>query len=160
MFLIGVDDSRISWINTFFYIGEIMGCLSIARVPDVMGRKWPFLVSLIIQFPVYLGFFFSKNLNLTTALSFIMGFLHIGLYNGGYINVCEYVHLPWKNNVCTILLVFDMLTTIMIGVYFHSISRYWAYFPMIGLAFNLIAIFGIFMIPESPEYLYSNYKFP
>jgi hypothetical protein len=99
-------------------------------------------------------------LNLTTALSFLMGFLHIGLYNGGYINVCEYVHLPWKNNVCTVLLVFDMLTTIMIGVYFHSISRNWVYFPLVGLAFNFIAIFGIYMIPESPEYLYSYYKFP
>lgn len=88
-----------------------------------------------------------------------MGYLRIGLYNGGYINVCEYVHLPWKNHVCTILLVFDMLTSILAGVYFHYISRNYIYFSLIGVVFNAIAIIGIFMIPESPEYLYSYYKF-
>ena len=74
--------------------------------------------------------------------------------------MAEYVHNPWKNHVCTVLLVFDMLTTIMIGVYYHSISRVWWYFPLTGLVFNFIAIIGIFFIPESPEYLYSYYKFP
>lgn len=88
-----------------------------------------------------------------------MGFLHIAIYNGGYVNVCEYVHKPWKNHVCTILLVFDMLTTILIGVYFHYVSRYWLWFIMIGLISNIIAVVGIFFIPESPEYLYSYYRF-
>ena len=89
-----------------------------------------------------------------------MGFLHIGIYNGGYVNVCEYVHTPWKNNVCTILLVFDMLTTIFIGIYFHYVSKYWLWFSLIGLVFNIVSLFGIYLIPESPEYLYSFYRFP
>jgi hypothetical protein len=88
-----------------------------------------------------------------------MGYLRIGLYNGGYINVCEYVHTPWKNHVCTILLVFDMFTSILMGVYFHYISNYWLYFSLIGISFNALAILGIFLIPESPEYLYFYYKF-
>jgi hypothetical protein len=54
-----------------------------------------------------------------------MGFLHIGIYNGCYINVCEYVDIRWKNKVCTLLLVFDMLTCIIIGIYWRFISKYW-----------------------------------
>lgn len=88
-----------------------------------------------------------------------MGFLHIGIYNGGYVNVCEYVHAPWKNHVCTVLLACDMLTTIMIGVYYHSITRYWLWFALIGLFFNVCAIVGLYYLPESPEYLYSFYRF-
>ena len=101
----------------------------------------------------------STSLTLNTVLAFFMGFLHIGIYNGGYVNVCEYVHSPWKNHVCTILLVFDMLVTIMIGVYFHYISRYWLWYCLIGLIFNVISLVGIYIIPESPEYLYCFYRF-
>lgn len=101
----------------------------------------------------------STSFTFTAVISFIMGYLRISLYNGGYINVCEYTHGNWKNHVCTILLVFDMLTSILMGVYYHYISNYWLYFALIGVLFNLLAIIGIFKIPESPEYLYSYYKF-
>jgi MFS family permease len=114
----GVPDSKIRILSNIFYLGEIFGCISIARVPDVHGRKWPFLISVAIQLPCYVTLLVSKSLTLNTCLSFIMGFLHIGIYNGGYVNVCEYVNTPWKNNVCTVLMAFDMLSTILIGVYF------------------------------------------
>jgi len=124
-----------------------------------MGRKWPFFFSILLQLPCYLGLLLSRNLDFTIALSFFLGFLRIGIYNGGYVNVCEYVHTPYKNLVCTILLVFDMLSTIMIGVYFHYISKNWLWFCLIGFLFNVLSIFGIYFIPESPEYLYCFYKF-
>jgi len=125
-----------------------------------MGRKWPFFLSVAIQLPCLVTVVFSRSLHLNFAISFIMGFLHIGIYNGGYVNVCEYVDKPWKNHVCTVLLCFDMLSTILIGVYFHYISRYWLWYALIGLVFNLISFVGIFLIPESPEYLYCFYMFP
>jgi hypothetical protein len=146
-------------VSNLFYLGEVFGCISIARVPDLMGRKWPFFWSIAIQLPVLIAIIFSRSLDFTIFLGFLMGFLHIGIYNGGYVNVCEYVHNPWKNHVCTILLVFDMLTTILIGVYFHYVSRYWLWFCLVGVAFNAISLVGIFLIPESPEYLYCFYKF-
>ena len=147
-------------ISNIFYLGEVFGCISIARVPDLLGRKWPFLLSVAAQLPCYIGLLFSTNLSFTIVLSFFMGFLHIGIYNGGYVNVCEYVDKPWKNHVCTILLVFDMLTTIMIGIYFHYVSQFWLWFALIGLVFNIVSVIGIYFIPESPEYLYCFYRFP
>jgi MFS family permease len=159
MIFLGMPDSKIKLLDIMFYVGEIMGCISIARLPDVYGRRWPFTVSLCAQFPCLIAAMLSRSFTFTTVISFIMGYLRIALYNGGYINVCEYVHGNWKNHVCTILLVFDMFTSILTGIYFHYISNYWLYFSMIGLIFNGIAIIGIFFIPESPEYLYSYYKF-
>jgi hypothetical protein len=88
-----------------------------------------------------------------------MGFLHIGIYNGCYINVCEYVDIRWKNKVCTLLLVFDMLTVIIIGIYWRFISKYWLWLQIFALAINLLAIIGLYIIPESPEYLYCFYRF-
>lgn len=87
----------------------MVGGLSITRIPDVFGRKWPLAILTIIQVPVFLfGVILSHSLTLTTVLAFFMGILHIAIYNGCYINVCEYVDIRWKNKVCTLMLVFDM----------------------------------------------------
>ena len=43
--LICVPDAEVQRISSIYYIGEIFGCLAIARIPDLMGRKWPFIVS-------------------------------------------------------------------------------------------------------------------
>ena len=158
-FDLGVPEKRVEMINDIFYLGQVLGCILIARVPDLYGRKWPFLISIAVQLPIYIALLFSTNLDLTIFLSFFMGFLHIGIYNGGYINVCEYVDKPWKNHVCTILLVLDMLSAIMVGVYFHYVSRNWVWFGMIGVLFNFVSLIGIYFIPESPEYLYYFYRF-
>lgn len=157
--LMCVPEEKIYRISTVYYIGEMIGGLSITRIPDVFGRKWALAILTTIQFPVYLAIVLSKSLTLTTVLAFIMGFLHIGIYNGCYINVCEYVDIRWKNKVCTLLLVFDMLSVIIIGIYWRFISKYWLWLQIFALAMNLIAIFGLYVLPESPEYLYCFYRF-
>ena len=152
-----VPDYKIERMSNVYYLGEIVGGLSIARIPDVFGRKWALAIFTAIQFPIYLGIVLSHSLTLTTTLGFFMGFLHIGIYNGCYINVCEYVDIRWKNKVCTLLLVFDMLTCIIIGFYWRFISKYWLWLQIFALAVNFIAVIGLFTLPETPEYLYCFY---
>lgn len=93
------------------------------------------------------------------ALAFLIGFLNVGIYNGAYINVCEYVHDKWKNRVCLILLVADSSTVIFNSLYFKFVSNYWLYFQIFGLLLNILGLIGVFFLPESPEYLYSFYRF-
>jgi hypothetical protein len=81
----------------------------------------------------------------------------VGIYNGGYVNVCEYVTGPWKNHVCTLLLFYFI--RILICLYFKFVSRYWLWFQLIGVFLNAVSLVGIYLIPESPEYLYSFYRF-
>jgi hypothetical protein len=88
-----------------------------------------------------------------------MGVCHIGIYNGAYINICEYVHDKWKNHVCTLLLCFDMLSVILTGFYWQCISHYYLWLLLFACSLNFLSMFGLFFIPESPEYLYSFYRF-
>lgn len=84
----------------------------------------------------------------------------MGRYNGAYINISEYVHGPkWKNPVSTLLLVADSLVAVIIAFYFKIISKNWIWLQIFGITVNAVAIFGCAIIPESPEYLYSFYKF-
>ena len=88
-----------------------------------------------------------------------MGFLHVGIYNGCYINICEYFDIRYKNKVCTLLLVCDMLSCLLINVYWRYISKHWVGLLIFALSINLLGIIGLYIVPESPEYLYSFYKF-
>jgi len=96
---------------------------------------------------------------LTTIIGFFMGILHIGIANGGYINVCEYVQIKWKNHVCSLMLVFDMLTVILASIYWKWISRDCTWLIVFGISLNALSIIGVLFIPESPEYLYCFYRF-
>lgn len=88
--LVCVSNPHINYISHAFYFGQIFGSISIARVPDLYGRKYPFAVSLAAQLPCYIGLILSRSLLFTIILAFIVGFLNVGIYNGGYVNVCEY----------------------------------------------------------------------
>ena len=39
-----VPDYLVQRISSIYYIGEIFGCFLIARIPDLIGRKWPITV--------------------------------------------------------------------------------------------------------------------
>lgn len=157
--LMCTPEEEIQRISTIYYIGEIVGGLLISRIPDLFGRKYPLLISTALQFPVFLGILLSRSLTLTYVLGFFLGILHIGIYNGGYINICEYVHNTWKNIVCTVLLAFDMVSLIIVGLYFRYVSDDWTWVMVLAISLNGFSIFGLYFVPESPEYLYSFYRF-
>lgn len=73
-----------------FYFGQVMGSIAISRLPDLYGRKYTFIASLAAQLPSYIGLILSRSMLLTTILAFIVGFCNVGIYNGAFINVCEY----------------------------------------------------------------------
>ena len=101
----------------------------------------------------------SRNYYFTLVLAFLFGFLNVGIYNGGYINICEYTHGKWKNRLCLVLLVADSSTVILNSLYFKFLSNHWLPFQLLGLLFNLLGLLGLLFLPESPEYLYSFYRF-
>lgn len=157
--LMCVPEEKLTLVSTIHYFGTILGCILFSRVPDVYGRKWPLAYMAAIQVPVYLAVILNRSLTLAYPLAFILGFLRIGIYNGCYVDICEYVQTKYKNKVCTILLVFDMITLIISGIYWRYITKNWLGLQLFGLSLNVIAAVGLFFIPESPEFLYCFYRF-
>jgi Zn-dependent protease len=77
-----------------------------------------------------------------------MGILHIGVANGGYINVCEYVHTRWKNTLASLMLVFDMLTVIITGIYWKWISKNASGLLIFGIGCNAVSFIAILFVPK------------
>lgn len=92
-------------------------------------------------------------------ISFFFGVAYIGKYNGSYINISEYVHFKYSEIVLMWLLVFESLATIIGDIYFKYISNHWIWLHVFATSIGALAIFGVYFIPESPEYLYNFYKF-
>lgn len=46
--LLCVPDDRIQRISSIYYFGEIFGCLIVSRIPDIIGRKWPYVISVAL----------------------------------------------------------------------------------------------------------------
>jgi MFS family permease len=156
---IGGYDKKISMIDTIHYAGMVIGSSFIPRLTDLYGRKKPFLVCILAQFPLYCLALVTTSINVYITIFFFMGICYVGRYNGAYINISEYVHDKWKNPVSTWLLVWDSMASIIIAFYCKSISKYWLWLQIFGASLNFLAVIGTFFTPESPEYLYGFYKF-
>lgn len=155
---IGEPDYKTSMLSSMYYLGYSFGCLFIPRITDKYGRWFIFMLSMVIQFPLYLAVLFSKRVEVTTALSFFLGICCVARYNGCYINISEYVHAKYKYTVGTFLLVSDSFTCIVIALYF-KFCKNWLYLQIFGVCLSFIAAVGCFYVPETPEYLYSFYRF-
>lgn len=108
---------------------------------------------------MYLAILFSRSLNLSFALSFFLGMTCVGRYDGCFIAISEYVSDKYKEWVGTLLLVWDSLVNIIILLYYKYISWKSTYLQIFGLFIAGFAFILLLLIPETPEFLYSNEKF-
>ncbi len=118
-----MSKKSINYMTHSFYLGSIIGSLFLARIPDVYGRKWPIIIALAVQLPLYLATILSRNYYFTLVIAFFFGFLNVGIYNGAWINICEYTHGKWKHRLSLFLLVADSSTVIFSAIYFKFISN-------------------------------------
>ncbi|CDW86321.1 solute carrier family member 5 [Stylonychia lemnae] len=149
---------KTSLLSSMYYCGYAFGCLFIPRITDKIGRRFPLMLCMIFQFPLYMALLFSKTVELNTALCFFLGVTCVGRYNGCFINISEFVHTNYKNHVSTLLLIQDSITTIFVAAY-YEFSKNWLYLQIFGVAISGLSIIGLWFIPETPEYLYSYHKF-
>jgi len=123
-----------------------------------MGRKKPYLVSLLFQEVTYLFIYFSTNLHFT-----IFCYLLIGLAAGGRVAVGtmylgEFIPLKYQTSVITGMNIGDASVLIFHAIW-YGISPNWAPLHFFGLCYGAFIIFLVFNLPESPKFLYAKKRF-
>ena len=142
-----------------YFAGWTIGCVVVPRLGDLIGRRWPCLVSAIISCFVYLTIVLSKNLDLTTAMFFFLGLTCPAKANITYVYLLEFAPNKFQTYLGTMLLFADGSTTILISLYFRFISKDWLGFQIFGLVLTFLSTFALFFVPESPKYLWSAKKY-
>lgn len=122
------------------------------------GRKKPYIASLLLQTVAYIFIFASKSIYFT-----IFNYLLVGLSAGGrvaigttYMN--EFIPVKNQNLATTLLNVGDACIMIYQAIY-YSVNKSWLPLHILGIIGAIIIICFVCLLPESPKYLYANYKF-
>lgn len=93
------------------------------------------------------------------VLFFSLGLCYVGRYYGAFIIITEYVDQRWRNALSTYLLAMDQVLLILVPLYFKYSKADCLFFETIWILINIIAVLGVFWLPESPEYLHGMYKY-
>jgi MFS family permease len=127
-------------------------------VSDRYGRKIHYLSSISAQIPFLCAFLFSKSLTLSFFLYFFVGLCYVGRYWSTFVNIAEYSPEKYKNWLQSGLIVLDIVHQILVITYFKYVRDVF-YLEIFGICLNILAIFGVYWIPESPVYLYNMFRF-
>jgi len=152
--------ARIGLIGSSIFFGWALSAIFLPRLADLYGRKLIVLISLCIQLVSFIGFYFSRNINVTTAFAFVFGTAAVGRCSISFLYLIELMPQSRQVLIGTFLHVSNGLVGILGFLYFWQISRNWLWIEIVAGAMNLVSIAGILLLlPESPKYLLTKKRF-
>jgi MFS family permease len=142
----------------FYWIGCLVGQLTISWVADRYGRRRQIMLATIAQIPLIFGVSIMNNLYLAFPMYFLLGICYVGRYLGGYCAIIEYSEPKYKTLLGTFLLVMDGFIYILV-IFFFKYIRDTQILEFIGIGINIFGVLAIYWLPETPEFLYNTYNF-
>lgn len=129
------------------------------RLADLYGRKWVFIICLLLQGAFFAVATFWHNLMVLYVFAFLIGPMYIGRLASGFLLLMELVPKNNAPKVGATLMVCQGSILIYWSIYFKYINQNSTYFLAFGVVLNFVTAFLCFLIPESPRYLYGIDKF-
>ena len=121
------DDLMIGLIGSVFLLGIVVGCSTLTRLGDILGRKPVYMLGLVMHISFMTGLLISTNLYFSYVLLFIFGLSITSRYYVGYTYNLEMQPKSHYVLVSTTMFVFESVVYIFIVIYFSSISSNWKY---------------------------------
>lgn len=138
----------------------VIGCLTLARMGDIHGRKKVFLIGMGCQVMATLGLLLSTSEIIDYMLLLILGWSITGKQYVGYTYLLELQPKDKQVMAGTAEFMFEALAYFSVCAFFYWVSKQWHYvmLPTIGLAV-LGALMSWRFLPESPRFLASTNRF-
>lgn len=101
---------------------------------------------------------------LNTSYSMLLVYMFFyGLVSSGrlisYPYLFEFLMPKYRTYALAFLLMFDASFYITGSLYFRYISKEWVYYQYYGLVLSILALVGLYYVPETPKFLYSMKKY-
>ena len=104
---------KIGLIGSMYFIGVVVSMTFVGYLADIYGRKWPFLISIILQCIAQFGLMVSDNLYEVYFFEFLLGFTFAGRVVVGLCYVMEFSMPPWYDNIVFWYLMSENINTIL-----------------------------------------------
>lgn len=158
--MVCVKETEIVAFYLLTFLGFTLGCLFIAPLADVFGRKLIFLIVMLGIIILYILIAFAEDY---TRIQYYM--LAYGICLGpmlitGLLLIVENASRSAMAAVIGITLSVIACVPVVFELYFIFISKHWRYFLVFGIfAMSFTWIFITFFVTESLRYLYDKEKY-
>lgn len=143
-----------------FLLGMVIGCLTLARMGDLYGRKKVFLFGMACQLIATCGLLVSTSEVANYLLLLVLGWAVTGKQFVGYSYLIELQPKSKQVLIGSAEFMFEAVAYFSVCAYFYWVSKYWQFVMLPTIALALLgAILTHFYLPESPRYLISQHKY-
>ncbi|CAK1540974.1 unnamed protein product [Leptosia nina] len=145
-----VTDLQIAWIGSLLYLGSIVGPYIPSYLSNIIGRKPCLLFGGVLNLLAIILIVTTRNITMVYAIRIISG-LGMGMVT---VSNLVYVGEIASTNIRGILLTSTSIVGISGTLAAYCVAPFVSY-KMTGyfaLIINLVHVFGIYFIPESPVY--------
>ena len=127
------SSSDLALVGTVYFIGVVLGSLTLPGISDKVGRKPISILGISLSFGAAIVVLYSSSLNVLWVMQFILGFSSCGRYFVGYLYFTEHWHVNEVSKATGVLFSCDALTLAVCTVYFKYISNNWKYLVMVTI---------------------------
>lgn len=151
---------KIGLLGSFYFAGVVLTILWVPLISDrCFGRRKIFLISYTIFIIGFSGLIWSHSLIETYVYMFIIGACFPGRIIIGLTYLIEFFNPDQAKNVVTYFFLSEPIFLILLTAWYQFIDRSWfAIFIITLVCISVAFVWYIFMVPESPKWLYT-FKF-
>ena len=156
--LVCTSNQLIGIIGSFYYFGQVLAIILFSFLADYVGRKFPFVVGLLVRALGLVILMLASSLSLVYIGNFVFGFADILCIQIGLIYSVE---LAPQSKAVILSQTFRIIDSLfyIVAAFILLVTKdmfaiYYALFCAIGLG-----TFGVACSPESPTFLLKKRKF-
>ncbi|CDW89142.1 solute carrier family member 5 [Stylonychia lemnae] len=153
------DSFYIGLIGSFFLVGIVLGCLTLTRLGDILGRKPIFIVGMLLQITVCCTLVFIDNIWIAYLMVAIMGVALTGKQYVGYTYLIENMPKSKQVIVGSFEFICEGLVFLSVCGYFLWVNKNWIYLQIPTLVLSILGTVYMIFQPESPRFLVSKGRF-
>jgi len=149
----------IGLFGSFFLLGVVIGCLTLTRLGDIVGRKPIFMLGMIMQIAVTLSIVLISNPYIAYGLCLLEGISMTGKQYVGYSYLIENQPKSKQVIVGSFEFICEAVVCMIVCAYFLWMSKDWRFLMIPTIVLSIFGTIMIFFQPESPRFLVSKGKF-
>lgn len=149
----------IGLFGSFFLLGVVIGCITLTRLGDIVGRKPIFMLGMVMQICITIAIVIISNMYIAYVLCFLEGISLTGKQYVGYSYLIENQPKNKQVIVGSLEFIAEGFVSFLVCMFFLWVSKDWRFLMIPTIALSIFGTVMMFFQPESPRFLVSKGKF-